>query len=163
MRNQHEKFCHQPLNLVIRAKKTAVQNREASLVYERRFSNQVINHALTIVLCQLSFQNISKLNREQQRTCVNQQSVIRAKKTAVQNREASLVYERRFSNQVSNHALTIVLCQLSFRNISKLNREQQRTCVNHFDCETCTFCVEFVQNMFVPIYLKSSSSVTLSG
>ena len=104
VRNLHEKFCHQPLNLVIRAKKTAVQNREASFVYEKRFNDQVISYALTIVLC-----------------------------------------------------------KLSFRNISKLNKEQQRTCINHFDCETCTFCVEFLQKLFVPIYLKKSSSVTLSG
>ena len=89
--------------------------------------------------------------------------VIRAKKTAVQNREASFVYEKRFNDQVISYALTIVLCQLCFRNMPKLNKEQQRTCVNHFDCETCTFCVEFVQKMFVPIYLKNSSSVTLSG
>ena len=104
VRNLHEKFCHQPLNLVIRAKKAAVQNREGSFVYEKRFNDQVISYALTIVFC-----------------------------------------------------------QLSVRNISKLNKEQQRTCVNHFDCETCTVCVEFVQNMFVPIYLKNSSSVMLSG
>ena len=104
VRNQHEKFCHQPLNLVIRAKKAAVQNKEATFVYEKRFNNQVINHALTIVLC-----------------------------------------------------------QLCFGNIPKLNKEQQRTCVNHFDCETCTFCVEFMQKMFIPIYLKNPSSVTLSG
>ena len=104
VRNLHEKFCHQPLNLVIRAKKAAVQNREASFVYEKRFNDQVISYALTIVFC-----------------------------------------------------------QLSFRNMPKLNKEQQRTCINHFDCETCTFRVEFVQKMFVPIYLKSSYNVTLSG
>ena len=101
---QYKKFCHQPLNLVIRAKKTAVQNREASFVYEKRFNDQVIRYALTIVLC-----------------------------------------------------------QLCFGNMPKLNKEQQPTCVNHFDYEACTFCVEFVQKMFVPIYLKNSSSVTLSG
>ena len=104
VRNQHEKFCHQPLNLVIRAKKAAVQNKEASFVHEKRFNDQVISHALTFVPC-----------------------------------------------------------QLSFRNISKLNKEQQRTCINHYDCETCTFSVEFVQKLFVPICLKSSYSVTLSG
>ena len=104
VRNLHETFCHQPLNLVIRAKKAAVQNREASFVYEKRFNNQVISYALAIVFC-----------------------------------------------------------QLCFRNMPKLNKEQQRNCVNHFDCETDTFCVEFLQKMFVPICLKSSSSVTLSG
>ena len=104
VRNQYEKFCHQPLNLVIRAKKTGIQNREASFVYEKRFNDQV-----------------------------------------------------------SSYALTIVLCKRCFGNMPKLNKEQQRTWVNHFGCETCTFCVEFVQKMFVPIYLKNSSSVTLSG
>ena len=104
VRNLHEKFCHQPLNLVIRAKEAVVQNREASFVYEKRFNDQVISYALTIVLC-----------------------------------------------------------QLCFGNMPKLNKEQQRTCINHFDCDTCTFCVEFVQNTFVPIYLKNSSSVTRSG
>ena len=89
--------------------------------------------------------------------------VIRAKKAAVQNREESFVYGKRFNNQLISYALTIVLCQLSLRNILKLNKEQQRTCVNHFDCETYTFYVEFVQKLFVPIYLKISSSVTLSG
>ena len=79
------------------------------------------------------------------------------KKAAVQNKEASFVYEKRFNDQVTNYALTIVLCHLYFGNMPKLNKEQQRT------CETCTFCVEFVQKMFVLIYLKSSSSVTLSG
>ena len=102
--NQHENFCHQPLNLVIRAKNAAVENREASFVYEKRFNDQVISYALTIVLC-----------------------------------------------------------QLCFGNVPKLNKEQQRTCVNHFDCETCTFYVEFVQKIFVPIYLTSSPSVTPSG
>ena len=71
VRNLHETFSHQPLNLVIRAKKTAVQNREASFVYEKQFNDQVISYALTIVLCKLSFRNISKLNKEQQRTCIN--------------------------------------------------------------------------------------------
>ena len=104
VKNQYERFCHQPLNLAARAKKTAVQNREASFVYEKRFNDQVIRYALTIVLC-----------------------------------------------------------QLCFGNMPKLNKEQQPTCVNHFDYEACTFCVEFVQKMFVPIYLKNSSSVTLSG
>ena len=36
-------------------------------------------------------------------------------------------------------------------------------CGNHFDCESTTFCVEFVQKMFVPICLKNSTNVALSS
>ena len=67
MRNQHENFCHRPFNLVIRAKNVAVQNKDASFVYERDrllFMNWFERHGLMTYIDQLRYQEYKK-NKEE--------------------------------------------------------------------------------------------------
>ena len=53
----------------------------------------------------------------------------------------------------------IVPCQFCFRHMQKLNKEHQCAYYDKFDCETYTFCVEFVQKIFIPIRLRNSISM----
>ena len=88
--------------------------------------------------------------------------VLKAKNAAVTNTNASFAYKKQLNGQVKSYDVAIVLCQLCFRNMPKLNKEHNCTCENYFHCETCTFCVKFLQTMFIPIRLENSTSVTLS-
>ena len=64
VRNQHENFCQRPLHLVLRTKNAAVSHADADFAYEKQLNGQVKSYDVTIVLCQLGFRNMPKLNKE---------------------------------------------------------------------------------------------------
>ena len=67
VRNQHENFCQRPLYLVLRTKNAAVSHADADFAYEKQLNGQVKSYDVTIVLCQLGFRNMLKLNKERDR------------------------------------------------------------------------------------------------